>query len=155
VVLPASHRISRVRWYSGCQSLLKPFHLQDFYLLWSTFPGSSVKVSFDYTGPQPHISFPIWFGLFPFRSPLLRESIIALLAERFFFLFLRVLRCFSSPGLPPIHYFVHVWVTFRLGFPIRTSPDLRLFAPPRSFSQLIASFIGSWCQGILRAPLLT
>ena len=32
-----------------------------------------------------------WFGLFPFRSPLLRESIA-------FFLFLRLLRCFSSPG---------------------------------------------------------
>ena len=31
-----------------------------------------------------------WFGLFPFRSPLLRKSN--------FFLFLRVLRCFSSPG---------------------------------------------------------
>ncbi len=31
------------------------------------------------------------FGLFPVRSPLLRESLIC-------FLFLRVLRCFSSPG---------------------------------------------------------
>jgi hypothetical protein len=30
------------------------------------------------------------FGLFPFRSPLLRKSN--------FFLFLRLLRCFSSPG---------------------------------------------------------
>ena len=33
------------------------------------------------------------FGLFPFRSPLLRESFA-------YFLFLRVLRCFSSPGSP-------------------------------------------------------
>ena len=31
-----------------------------------------------------------WFGLFPVRSPLLGESLI-------YFLFLRVLRCFSSP----------------------------------------------------------
>ena len=31
------------------------------------------------------------FGLFRFRSPLLTESIV-------FFLFLRLLRCFSSPG---------------------------------------------------------
>ena len=38
------------------------------------------------------------------------------------------------------------------GFPIRISPDLWLCAPPRSFSQLFASFIGSWCQGIL--PML-
>ena len=37
-----------------------------------------------------------WFGLFPVRSPLLRESS--------FFLFLRVLRCFSSPGWLPRRY---------------------------------------------------
>ena len=34
------------------------------------------------------------FGLFPVRSPLLRKSLL-------YFLFLRVLRCFSSPGSPP------------------------------------------------------
>ena len=33
-------------------------------------------------------------------------------------------------------------------FHIRISADLCLFAAPRSFSQLITSFIGSWCQGI-------
>ena len=32
---------------------------------------------------------------------------------------------------------------------IRTSPDQCLFAAPRSFSQLVTSFIGSQCQGIL------
>ena len=41
--------------------------------------------------PEPH-----WFGLVPGRSPLLGESLIC-------FLFLRVLRCFSSPRLP-LHY---------------------------------------------------
>ena len=34
------------------------------------------------------------------------------------------------------------------GFPIRKSADRSLFAAPRSLSQLIASFFGSWCQGI-------
>ena len=38
--------------------------------------------------PEPHR-----FGLFPVRSPLLGESLV-------YFLFLRVLRCFSSPRLP-------------------------------------------------------
>ena len=38
--------------------------------------------------PEMHASR---FGLFRFRSPLLTESIV-------FFLFLRLLRCFSSPG---------------------------------------------------------
>ena len=37
------------------------------------------------------------FGLFPFRSPLLRKSFV-------YFLFLRVLRCFSSPGSLPLPY---------------------------------------------------
>ena len=39
------------------------------------------------------------------------------------------------------------------GSPIRTSADLWIFAPPRSFSQLVTSFFGSWCQGILRMLL--
>ena len=34
------------------------------------------------------------------------------------------------------------------GFPIRKSADRSLFAAPRSLSQLITSFFGSWCQGI-------
>ena len=34
------------------------------------------------------------------------------------------------------------------GFPIRKSADQCLFTTPRSLSQLIASFFGSWCQGI-------
>ena len=40
-----------------------------------------------------------------------------------------------------------------VGFPIRISADLCLFAAPRSFSQLITSFFGSWCQGILHVLL--
>ena len=41
-----------------------------------------------------------------------------------------------------------------MGCPIRKPPDQRLFAPPRSFSQLIASFIASMCLGIPRTPLV-
>ena len=37
---------------------------------------------------------------------------------------------------------------------IRKSPDHRLCAPTRSLSQLITSFIGSWCQGIHHAPFV-
>src|SRR5438067_3885747 len=40
------------------------------------------------------------------------------------------------------------------GCPIRTSPDHSLLAAPRGLSQPSTSFIGSWCQGIHRAPLL-
>ena len=34
------------------------------------------------------------------------------------------------------------------GFPIRKSTDQSPFAAPRSLSQLVTSFVGSWCQGI-------
>ena len=48
------------------------------------------------------------------------------------------------------------WHSFRMsGCPIRKSSDQRLFAPTRSLSQLITSFIASESQGIRHAPLLT
>ena len=69
-----------------------------------------------------------------------------------YFLFLRVLRCFSSPRLPPSK---RVTTSLWPGCPIRKSPDQRLFAPPRSLSQLITSFLASESQGIPHALLVT
>ncbi len=88
-------------------------------------------------------------GCFPFARRYLEN--------RFFFLFLRVLRCFSSPGLP-LHTYVFSMKYLRVsqvGCPIGRSPDLCLFATPRSISVLIPSFIGSWCQGIRPMLLIT
>ena len=67
------------------------------------------------------------------------------------FLFLFLLRCFSSEGSLVVAMDSLQRPTTWLvgGFPIRTSPDQSVFAAPRSLSQLIASFIGSQCQGIL------
>ena len=42
-----------------------------------------------------------------------------------------------------------------VGSPIRTSADHGLFAPPRSLSQLVTSFVGSQCQGIPLVLFLT
>ena len=41
-----------------------------------------------------------------------------------------------------------------VGSPIRKSADQWLFAPPRSLSQLVTSFVGSCCQGIRLMLLL-
>ena len=41
-----------------------------------------------------------------------------------------------------------------VGFPIRKSPDQRVFAAPRGLSQLTTSFIDYRCQGIRRKPLV-
>ena len=70
------------------------------------------------------------------------------------FLFLRVLRCFSSPRWP--RHRKCRWQAFSLpGCPIRKPADQRSFAPTRGLSQLIASFVASVSQGIHRAPFAT
>ena len=66
------------------------------------------------------------------------------------FLFLQVLRCFSSPGSPPGKPGSPL---ARGGCPIRAPADQRLFAPPRGLSQLVAPFFASESLGIPRAPL--
>ena len=64
--------------------------------------------------------------------------------NRFFFLFLRVMRCFSSPRLPR-----HKPALMRntpsrvLGSPIRKSLDLSLLTAPQSISVFVPSFFGS------------
>ena len=63
------------------------------------------------------------------------------LRNRCYFLFLRVLRCFSSPGSPLA--LSQVSGSLPTGFPIRTSAGHRVFAPHRGFSQLITSFFAS------------
>ena len=67
------------------------------------------------------------------------------------FLFLQLLRCFSSLGW--LHYGFPDFIG--KGLPIRKSSDQRLFASPRSLSQLITSFIAFKSLGILHAPLIT
>ena len=98
--------------------------------------------------PQPTSKRLAGFRLVPFRSPLLRKSN--------FFLFLQVLRCFTSLGsLPlPMNSETDDPDCSGTGSPIRTSPGLRLLAAYRSFSQLATSFIASPRLGIHRLPLV-
>ena len=69
--------------------------------------------------------------------------------NHYYFLFLCLLRCFSSAGLrlyQPIN---------QLGCPIRKSATERLQTPTRSLSQSITSFFASESLGIHRVPLVT
>ncbi|MBM2816524.1 MAG: hypothetical protein HW421_3286 [Ignavibacteria bacterium] len=68
------------------------------------------------------------------------------------FLFLRVLRCFNSPGLPSLR---NIQTLLCMGCPIRKSSDQSIFPAPRSISLVVASFIASLCQGIHRMPLVS
>ena len=124
--------------------------LQGCYLLWRSFPKLFVCNNlFLMICPQPLRSELLRFGLFRVRSPLLAESN--------FFLFLRVLRCFSSPSSPQraMYSLEDTMTLLMVSFLIRKSMDQSLRATPHSLSQLITSFIASESQGIRHAPLLT
>ena len=156
MVPPASHRVSRVPWYSG--SYLKNYRFN--YVAITLYSGafqlsSSTMTSSLMTCPQPQQSKLHWFGLFRVRSPLLTESN--------FFLFLRVLRCFSSPGSPP---YVMDWRMDTWGFLMWVSPfrDLRingyLLLPEayRSLSRLssaLSAKASALCPFCLTFALLT
>jgi hypothetical protein len=77
--------------------------------------------------------------------------------NRGFFLFLQVLRWFTSlSSLISDYEFIRLYPGFtRMGFPIRTSPGQSLLAAHRGLSQLATSFIACFCQGIHHAPLVT
>ena len=57
---------------------------------------------------------------------------------------------FQFPGFPTVTYEFskRFMILHHEGFPIRKSTDQCLFTAPRGLSQLVASFFGSWCQGI-------
>ncbi len=136
------------------------FHLRGCHALWPAFPDRSINAFLslfltsrpfavhetpaDYCGPATPSS--------PFESPGLGSSEFA---RHYFrnhgcFLFLRVLRWFTSPGsLRTTMYSSHdTECSHSAGSPIRISPDHRLCASPRSFSQLATSFIAYLRLGI-------
>ena len=149
MVPPASRRVSRVPRYSGATMAAYDFAYTSFtFSGWLSQNHSAIiysPISWSATPECMHSGLG--------SSPFARRY----LGNRFFFLFLRVLRCFSSPGVPPISYvFTYRYLRVaQVGFPIRKSPDQCIFAAPRSISVLIPSFIGSWCQGIRPTPLIT
>ena len=95
MVLADSHRISRVPRYSGADSILSKLHLRGYHALRLRFPADSAAVGF-FLLPvlQPRVV--------PCDIPGLGSSAFArhYLRNHCYFLFLRVLRCFSSPRSP-------------------------------------------------------
>ena len=77
-------------WIPPCQST---FHLRGFHPLWPAFPGRSVKSFGSIPRSEPRSArTPVW---------ALPVSLAATSRITCCFLFLRLLRCFSSPGSPP------------------------------------------------------
>ena len=143
---PDSRRVTRAPRYSGWRLTGLCLRVRGSHPLRLRFPArfrsTEQRPSWRPCNPHRPASKPTGLGSAPF-------------ARRYWgyhccFLFLRVLRCFSSPRSPPC---IHGWRrSTPPGCPIRTSADHRLHAPTRGFSQLAASFIAFRSQGIRRAP---
>ena len=141
------------------------FRLRDSHPLWCAFPCASTNAVLCHSlpGRQPGPNGPTTpttqrlpaltrdrFSLFRFRSPLLTESRLLSLPvgnEMFHF-----------PTFPPHALYIQAWVTGHDSCRVSPFGHPRItarLAAPRGLSQPPTSFIGSWCQGIHRAPLLT
>ena len=144
MVLPYSVRIPRVPTYSGFPLGRPLIRLRGFHPLRPAFPK---QFCFKFRSlarvlHPAHIAI-CGLGSSDFARHYFRN--------RYFFLFLRVLRCFSSPGSPrkTMDSFYDTAALPAVSSLIRTSADLCLCATPRSFSQLVTSFFGAMYQGIL------
>ena len=143
-MVPAgSGRIPRVPPYSGTPLSTARLPLRGCHPLRPAFPDRSGSLAVNLRG-----------ALLPpacLDTPGLGSVLFArhYSGHRYFFLFLRVLRCFSSPRSPRLKP-----VSGRLpdGLPHSEIPGSKLVAVPRGFSQLSTSFFASGSLGIPPAP---
>ena len=88
-----SHRVSRVPWYSGSCRVSSGFGYGALTLSGRLFQSRSPAVTESLMQSEPRDArITVW---------ALPRSLAATYGIECFFLFLRVLRCFSSPGSPP------------------------------------------------------
>ena len=102
-MVPApSYEISRVSHYSG-------FYLVNLFFVYWTFTvfGLLSQTILLNSLNQLCSPNPRWISSSGLGSSYFARHYFR---NRVFFLFLWVLRCFSSPRSPPIHYFTHVWI---------------------------------------------
>ena len=76
MVLTDSHGISRAPCYSGFSLSCFNFRLQDFYLLWCSFQLLRLISTVSFLLSHDPFDQGQRFRLLPFRSPLLRESLL-------------------------------------------------------------------------------
>ena len=142
MVPPYSHRVSRVRRYSGFSWLLSVFAYETFTL----FGGPSHVLLLTFSIPSA-VRTPKVLLLSVWPLPRSLATTCGISVDFSSSPYLDV----SVQAVPHIRLFCSTYVTHAfpcVGFPIRISADYRSFAAPRSFSQLVTSFIGSQCQGI-------
>ena len=100
-MVPAhSIKVSRVSMYSGFRHVVFPFAYGAFTLSGRLSQNLSARINESIMRSEPHGARTMVWPL-SIRSPLLWKSIFLSNERTCFFLFLRLLRCFSSPGSLP------------------------------------------------------
>src|SRR5271165_3085122 len=153
----------RATWDNARES--RRFRVRDCHPLWRNFPRPSATRAIYHSLParQSWAGAPATpatqrppalprdkFGLFPFRSPLLRESLLLSLPAG--------TEMFHFPALPPAALCIQAEATAHDGRQVSPfgHPRITVWLPtPRGLSQAPTSFIGSWYQGIQPVPLKT
>ena len=148
MVPPASDKISRVSPYSGSRWASSRFRIRDLHPLRSAFqcrsPTMILAVSRSFN-PRPRSGL----GSSPFAR---RYS-----GNHCCFLFLRVLRCFSSPGCPPPAYVFSggICTITHAGFPHSdTGGSLLTYSSPPRFA-VCCVLLQFQVPSIHRTPFLT
>ena len=144
----SSVKISRVPTYSGSCSRVQDFTYRAFTFFDLPFQVIRLSIPLLCCSPYPTSITTRGLGFSDFARHYFRNH--------FCFLFLRVLRCFSSPSSPhiPIYSVYDNAILLALSSLIRISTTHRIFAPNRGFSQLVTSFFGAMYLGILRKPFV-
>ena len=152
-MVPAcSHKVSRVSWYSGYRLASLSFAYGVFTLSDWSFQNHSATLGRSIMRSEPrNARIPVW---------ALSISLAATLEIDIFSFFSSGYLDVSVHRVPSVYLFSLRLFSKRyirfpyVGSPIQISADQCVFATPRSFSQLITSFIGSQCQGIRPALFL-
>ena len=152
-MVPAcSHKVSRVSWYSGYRLASLSFAYGAFTLSDWSFQNHSATLGRSIMRSEPrNARIPVW---------ALSISLAATLEIDIFSFFSSGYLDVSVHRVPSVYLFSLRLFSKRyirfpyVGSPIQISADQSVFATPRSFSQLITSFIGSQCQGIRPALFL-
>ena len=136
MVPPCSSRITRVPPYSSSVIDL-PFHIRGYHPLWPAFPNRSAGVL-----------RLVLTGLFPVRSPLLRESRLIS--------FPPVTEMFQFTGFASRTYVFSYWIEPKLWVsPFRHRRVEACLPARRRLSQATTSFIAFYRQGIHHVRLFT
>ena len=142
--LPDSYRIARVPHYSGTLYASLRFGYRTITVYGGRFHVTSPRVTLAMSRalqPQQCLAtLPVWARP---RSIASTRGITKL------FSLPMGTKMFQFPTFAPSYGW---WQASLPGCPIRISADQVVFADPRSFSQLITSFVASQSQGIHRMP---